>query len=123
MGREKFSMKSSFNRAARPRGAAFDKIVPILSVAFTLGALLSVVLVYTFVRNLAAGWTGTGLPSFQLSGGDDNGTAVLGATPTAVLLDELPDPWSGTERITILLLGLDFRDWESGEGPPRSSRC
>jgi LCP family protein required for cell wall assembly len=120
MGRESFDLKPSYNRAARPRGAALDKVVRVLSVAFIVGAVLSIILVYTLVRNLAAEWTGTGIPSIQLSGGNGNGPAGSSSTPTAVLLDELPDPWTGTERITILLLGLDFRDWESGEGPPRT---
>ncbi|MEX1248703.1 MAG: LCP family protein [Anaerolineales bacterium] len=31
----------------------------------------------------------------------------------------LPDPWSGAERVTILVMGLDYRDVEAG-GPARS---
>jgi polyisoprenyl-teichoic acid--peptidoglycan teichoic acid transferase len=35
---------------------------------------------------------------------------------------ELPaiKPWDGAERVTILLLGLDYRDWEAGEKYSRS---
>ena len=29
-------------------------------------------------------------------------------------------PWDGAGRVTILLLGLDYRDWESGSGASRS---
>lgn len=29
-------------------------------------------------------------------------------------------PWDGTERVTILLMGLDYRDWERNDGPPRT---
>jgi LCP family protein required for cell wall assembly len=28
--------------------------------------------------------------------------------------------WDGAGRVTLLLLGLDYRDWESGNGPSRS---
>ena len=28
--------------------------------------------------------------------------------------------WSGAERVTILVMGLDYRDWEEGSGAPRS---
>ena len=31
-----------------------------------------------------------------------------------------PQPWDGKSRVTILLLGVDYRDWEAGNGPPRS---
>jgi len=28
-----------------------------------------------------------------------------------------PDPWDGISRVNLLLLGLDYRDWEAGETP------
>jgi LCP family protein required for cell wall assembly len=33
-----------------------------------------------------------------------------------------PDPWNGRGRVTILVMGLDYADWESSDraGPPRS---
>lgn len=42
------------------------------------------------------------------------------ATPTLVPLDTTPEPWSGNSRVSILLMGLDYRDWEAGAGAPRS---
>ncbi len=30
------------------------------------------------------------------------------------------NPWDGAGRVTILMLGLDYRDWASDEGPSRS---
>jgi LCP family protein required for cell wall assembly len=43
------------------------------------------------------------------------------ATPTA-LAEIAPSlkPWDGASRVTILVLGLDYRDWESNSGPSRS---
>ena len=29
-------------------------------------------------------------------------------------------PWSGADRVTILLMGLDYRDWLAGSGYPRT---
>jgi len=29
-------------------------------------------------------------------------------------------PWDGARRVTILVMGLDYRDWEAGDGPPRT---
>lgn len=31
-----------------------------------------------------------------------------------------PDPWTGTTRVTVLIMGLDYRDWEDNQGPPRT---
>ena len=32
----------------------------------------------------------------------------------------LPPAWDGASRINILIIGLDYRDWEAGLGAPRS---
>ena len=43
------------------------------------------------------------------------------ATPTISAPQvELPPPWDGASRVTILVIGLDYRDWEAGQGAPRS---
>jgi polyisoprenyl-teichoic acid--peptidoglycan teichoic acid transferase len=31
-----------------------------------------------------------------------------------------PKPWDGASRVNILVMGLDYRDWEAGGGPPRT---
>jgi LCP family protein required for cell wall assembly len=31
-----------------------------------------------------------------------------------------PPPWDGSNRVSLLVMGLDYRDWEAGEGPPRT---
>ncbi len=42
--------------------------------------------------------------------------------PTDVVRLPTPDPWAGTRRVTVLLLGVDKAEWESADraGPPRS---
>ncbi len=95
-------------------------LIRVLAGAFVIAGLLSVYLLFVNVRNLAAAWSGTGLPSFQISrsdNGEDNGEET---EPTLAVLEELPDPWDGNERVTILLMGLDYRDWQQGDGPPRT---
>jgi LCP family protein required for cell wall assembly len=32
----------------------------------------------------------------------------------------LPAAWDGASRVNMLAMGLDFRDWEAGEGAPRT---
>lgn len=112
-------MKSNSDRRTRPKRKFPRWLVRGLAVAFMLAAVLSFFLVYVSVRDLAAAWSETGLPSFRISGTSDGGGKDQ-PTATPVLLEELPDPWNGTDRVTILLMGLDYRDWESGEGPPRT---
>ncbi len=86
--------------------------------------LLLGMLVHSITRDLTAAWTGTGLNPFQLiaSGDDGNGEPPLPGDPTATIpLPEVtPMPWNGKTRVTILLLGLDFRDWQGAVGAPRS---
>lgn len=92
-----------------------------LAAAFSLAAFLSAVLVYSTVRGLAASWNVSGLPSFGLSGRPASDATLLpGVTPTIPVVSDTPVPWNGTDRVTILVMGLDFRDWESGDGPPRT---
>ncbi len=83
-----------------------------------------------FLRGFVACWTLTALPGIALPSCttvegvilDPEGTPVATTgTPEAIApLLELPDPWDGASRVTILLIGLDYRDWESDTGAPRS---
>ena len=53
-------------------------------------------------------------------------TSIVGSTPDATNSnvsapsDNIPLPWDGVNRITVLIIGLDLRDWEAGSGAPRS---
>ena len=96
-------------------------LVRVLAGGFILAALFSAYLLFVNVRNLAAAWSGTGLPSFQISRpSEEGGSTDDGPVSNPAVLDELPAAWDGNERVTILLMGLDYRDWESGDGPPRT---
>ena len=94
-----------------------------------------------FVRNLTACWTLTSLPGILPqkcalssgtssqsteqagtggSGGNPNSSSLL-ITPTlSAPMVELPPAWDGATRVTVLIIGLDYRDWEAGSGAPRS---
>lgn len=93
-------------------------------------ALLSVALAL-FLRNFVACWRLTALPgeapAYCSTGGggvltNPDGTPLTTtqtAGPGAPAV-ELPPPWDGASRVTVLLIGLDYRDWEAGVGAPRS---
>ncbi|MFQ5942676.1 MAG: LCP family protein [Anaerolineales bacterium] len=93
-----------------------------LTAGFVITILVLGVLVHSITRDLTAAWTGTGLNPFQAAISSDIGPPPLPGEPTqAIPLPEVtPMPWNGKTRVTILLLGLDFRDWQNAVGAPRS---
>jgi LCP family protein required for cell wall assembly len=99
-----------------------DWVIKALAVAFIVAAVGSGILVFTTVRGLASAWTGTGINPFQSSGGTDAGvTEGAQAIPTPVYDVGVTAPeWNGSDRVTVLLLGLDYRDWLANEGAPRT---
>jgi LCP family protein required for cell wall assembly len=95
--------------------------IRLLMLAFVVSTVVASVVTYQVVRELTASYTGVGLNPFQVVG--DSGTSgdfLPDATPTAVQLPPNPQPWDGKSRVTILIMGIDYRDWESGSGTPRS---
>jgi LCP family protein required for cell wall assembly len=91
---------------------------------------------FYFVRGIITCWTITPLPGRPPSscgtvtaGLDEpvlnsEGTPVpdIAELPPPIAIPEsaLPPAWDGASRINILLIGLDYRDWEAGLGAPRS---
>ncbi|NJN44005.1 MAG: hypothetical protein HC806_04280 [Anaerolineae bacterium] len=60
-------------------------------------------------------------PTATLRPGEPTPTLKPGETPEVPSIVDLGyDAWDGAERVTILIMGLDERDWESGEGAPRT---
>jgi LCP family protein required for cell wall assembly len=53
---------------------------------------------------------------------NSEGTPIADLPPTPVIIPEavLPPAWDGASRINILFIGLDSRDLETNDGPPRS---
>ncbi len=83
--------------------------------------LVTGVIVHVLVRDFTARVSGNVLRPF--SGGGDTppgSTAEPGTTPLPELETINPQPWDGSSRVTLLVMGLDYRDWESGSGAPRS---
>ena len=100
-------------------------------------ALVLALFGFFFVRNIVTCWTITPLPGMApatcgtITAGIDGpvlneqGTPVatsIAPPPPAASIPEsnLPPAWDGASRITVLLIGLDYRDYVANEGPPRS---
>ena len=94
---------------------------------------------YFFARNLITCWTITPLPGTPPSTcgtvaasedepvltTNEDGTPIpsVADLPPAIEVpidSNIPPAWDGASRITVLLLGLDSRDLEVNDGPPRS---
>jgi LCP family protein required for cell wall assembly len=83
-------------------------------------AVLTGLLVYNTVHGVFAAWDGSGLPPLFSSGGVDTAPVTPGTTPEAPAVDAEPPEWNGTDRVTVLLMGLDQRDLESGQADART---
>jgi len=99
----------------------------LLVVAFTLITLVLAGVTYSFVSKFVSGWEMTSLPGLAVN---KNPTQIseTSLTPGALMPTQIPakaalptpQPWDGATRITVLVMGLDYRDWAAGEGPPRT---
>jgi len=107
-------------------------------ITWGFGLVIAVAL-FLLVRNLTSCWKLTSLPGVppqSCTGAEGinspqatnsgtkeplNGTPTLdpASTVSAPLVD-LPPAWDGASRVTVLIIGLDYRDWEAGSGAPRS---
>jgi LCP family protein required for cell wall assembly len=90
--------------------------------AFVLAASITVFLTYAAFRQLSQSRAEAELP--QLPGANEPGGAELpqinlDTDPLQDTSGPAPTPWDGSGRVTVLVMGLDYRDWE-GEGPSRT---
>lgn len=99
----------------------------ILVVAFVVAAGLAAYLTFFAVRDFVTSFEIASLPGIAIQnvtpqpGQEQSGSEdELLSVPLQPSGGPIPPAWDGAKRVSILLLGLDARDWESGEGPPRT---
>jgi LCP family protein required for cell wall assembly len=90
---------------------------------FIVAVALTGLSVFTGVHNVIA--SGSFLQSNPSFSNKPTPTSALPAslaiTPTLVPESSvLATPWDGASRVTLLFFGLDYRDWEAQDGPPRT---
>jgi len=102
-----------------------------------VGLILAVAL-FIFLHGFVACWQLTSLPGLPPAscgiaatapnpnaGGEATAEPGVGPTSSAPQV-QMPPPWDGASRVTILIIGLDYRDWLAAQetpeiqGPPRS---
>jgi LCP family protein required for cell wall assembly len=111
------------------RPTLFERMRLVLLGAFIIAALLTAVLTFITVRDIVTSWELTSLPGIALREQAPATPVVPGSAP-GVLQDAqtplqpgggpTPQPWDGASRVTLLMMGLDYRDWAAGEGAPRT---
>lgn len=79
---------------------------------------------FFITRQVALGFGTTSSSGLQIStpGLNPEGTPLPGDQPPPAppLIAPSLKPWDGASRVTVLLLGLDYRDWAAGEEASRS---
>jgi LCP family protein required for cell wall assembly len=85
---------------------------------FVLATALSGYLVFATVRDFVAGWAitdagGNATPPVAVGGGTSSGSANSAASPST---DVVPKKWAGTDRVTVLVMGIDRRQGETEKG-------
>ncbi len=97
---------------------ALDRVTIILLVAFVIAAIVAGFFAFQFFSGLVKSWTITPLDGAPVDNGQSAG-AISTSSPGGFNPSSAPtaEPWDGNSRVTILLMGLDYRDWESGDVP------
>jgi LCP family protein required for cell wall assembly len=116
-------MEPELNKKDKVANIGFKVLLVLFFVGFFIVTFLLAVAVHVTVRDMTSSWTGTGLNPFKPKPkATDLSTSFPGLTqtPTQIPIEVTPVPWNSNQRVTILMLGLDYRDWVANMGAPRS---
>jgi len=96
-----------------------------LVILFFVVAAAAAFLTFNYVKDFVASWNITDLPGVVVNPGaepteNSPQSETQAVKPPAVVIGPEPIPWDGASRVNILVMGLDYRDWVSGEGAPRT---
>lgn len=106
-----------------PRLPQMTPVLWALVIAFVVTALITAYLTYVVVRETMSARFGTGTaPDIHLVETTPGAGAVVTMnenTPLQPGYGPTPQPWDEAGPVTVLMVGLDYRDWEEG-GPSRT---
>jgi LCP family protein required for cell wall assembly len=103
----------NFFRKIGMKFRAMDGLTRAVFIVFLILALTTSVVAFSMVRNLTSSMTILNLPGVPLL----NALTGQGSQSSNTAGVPLPEPWDGKSRVTVLLMGLDYRDWQSGDTP------
>lgn len=90
---------------------------------FITAAIFAAYVAYTKSYNFFLSFNVAQIPGLAVQGSSTTSPSngISAPTPVPTLSSgPAPEPWDGASRVTILVMGLDYRDWEAGDGPPRT---
>ncbi|OJX44766.1 MAG: hypothetical protein BGO78_07090 [Chloroflexi bacterium 44-23] len=108
------------------RPIVFDRTTIIILSVFLILAVAAGIIVFRVSQTIISTWTMTdlgGIPVPPKGNSDPNNPQLPGMetkvpnSPIQISSGTTPEPWDGVSRITVLVMGLDYRDWEAGEVP------
>jgi hypothetical protein len=103
----------------------FLKRISIMQVIVLVVAIALAIPAFILTRNFVVSWQITDLPGVAVKYDNQGQAQAASSTEVATPADpgipeeNLPS-WDGSSRVTLLFIGLDERDWETGQGAPRS---
>ena len=118
-------MTNSQNRRNKKQSNNNTKII--LLAGFAVIALITTILAFVFIRNLVSGWTLGSLPGAPNISNNEVPTLAPGEKfpqsgeslqPSS---GPTPQPWDGSSRVTVLVMGLDYDDTEARKVPRTDS--
>ena len=97
-----------------------------LVVAFLIAALITGYFTFIAVRDSVLSWEMTSLPGIALTSkptSTPDAAGVIQDVQTPLQAPDTgpaPEAWDGASRVSLLIMGLDYRDWSVNEGAPRT---
>jgi polyisoprenyl-teichoic acid--peptidoglycan teichoic acid transferase len=116
--------RSRETRPRRRRDSSTGWLLAGLVVAFLIAAGTTAYLTFAAVREVVASWDSPELPG--VAAPVEEGEVIpeelgeAGEIPLQPDNGPEPKPWDGTSRVTMLVMGLDYRDWEDEYDAPRT---
>ncbi len=111
----------------RTQGKPFIHHPFVFVLLFVVACTAAAYFAYTTAQRVVASWEMTSLPGISIQnptlaqpGSTPAPTSALPVSAPSASILPTPDPWDGATRVTVLIMGLDYRDWEANQGPPRS---
>jgi LCP family protein required for cell wall assembly len=117
-------MARTITRSARTRPRA-DRVTAVILTVFAVLAVATAIIAFILVKNVVAGWVMPDVPGVAVDiNADPNALTLPNGAQASQPLQSPDGPaakaWDGTRRVTVLLMGLDYRDWEAGEPASRT---
>jgi LCP family protein required for cell wall assembly len=115
------NQKQSFFRRLASSFGRLDWLTKGFLIAFLIAGIATGVLAYGYVSEFVRNTPSGVLPGLAIQEGTTSETGeVIPPVSGDVYNYQKPAAWDGASRVNILVMGLDARDWEAGQGAPRT---